>query len=234
MKKTSFGMILMLLLIGMLTSAHASLMFYCPYAKQIEAKAESPVELRVLDSKRRVTGLVNGTVVNEIPMSGYADDTVTIYLPTDHYRYEVTGVSEGLYGLTVTVVRGEENITFVAIDIPMSPNATHQYTIDWTVLSQGGEGVTVQIDLSGDGMFEQTLAADGELTADEFMFAVRTADLNKDGAVNIVDMSIVARALGSKPGDTCWNETADLDKNGIINMIDLSIVARDYGKKARA
>ncbi len=55
-------------------------------------------------------------------------------------------------------------------------------------------------------------------------------DLNKDRAVNILDISEVAKSFGSVPGDPNWNEIADLDNNGIINIIDITMVARDYGK----
>jgi hypothetical protein len=57
-------------------------------------------------------------------------------------------------------------------------------------------------------------------------------DLNQDGIVNIIDIAIVARAFGSRPGDPNWNATADMDKNGWINIIDVATVARDYGKTA--
>jgi hypothetical protein len=57
-----------------------------------------------------------------------------------------------------------------------------------------------------------------------------STDINGDGFVNILDISIVAKAYGARFGDENWNEAADLDKNGIINIIDVAIVARDYGK----
>jgi hypothetical protein len=56
------------------------------------------------------------------------------------------------------------------------------------------------------------------------------ADLNSDGTINIVDISIVARAFGSRTGDPNWNPIADLDKNGQVNILDIALVARDYGK----
>ncbi|MEM2568286.1 MAG: dockerin type I domain-containing protein, partial [Candidatus Bathyarchaeia archaeon] len=55
-------------------------------------------------------------------------------------------------------------------------------------------------------------------------------DLNKDGIVDIIDIAIVAKAYGSKPGDPNWNEIADIDKNGVVDILDVSAVARDYGK----
>ena len=55
-------------------------------------------------------------------------------------------------------------------------------------------------------------------------------DLNGDGAVNILDIFIVANAFGSKPGDANWNATADLNKDGTVNILDIFAVARDFGK----
>jgi parallel beta-helix repeat protein len=55
-------------------------------------------------------------------------------------------------------------------------------------------------------------------------------DINDDGAVNILDISIVAKAFGTKQGDSMYDEAADLDKNGHVNIIDISRVAKDYGK----
>lgn len=59
---------------------------------------------------------------------------------------------------------------------------------------------------------------------------VLPTDLNSDGTVNILDITVVAKAYGTKPGDERWNQTADLDKNGAVDILDISEVARDYGK----
>lgn len=55
-------------------------------------------------------------------------------------------------------------------------------------------------------------------------------DVNGDGKVNIVDISIVAKAFGSKLGDPRWDPNADLDNNGLINIIDISKLAKEFGK----
>ncbi len=57
-------------------------------------------------------------------------------------------------------------------------------------------------------------------------------DLNKDGFVNIIDVSTVSRAFGCRPGDPHWNQMADMDMNEIINIIDISKVAKHFGEKA--
>jgi PKD repeat protein len=60
--------------------------------------------------------------------------------------------------------------------------------------------------------------------------AVSRCDLNHDGIVNILDITIVAKAYGSTPGDPNWDANADSDNNSVINILDISMVARDYGK----
>jgi len=144
-------------------------------ADRIIAKVHSPVELMVYDSQGQITGLQNGEEKNEIPYSTYSEDTVTIFFPSDTYRYEIVGTDEGTYGLDITSVENGNAITFDANNIPTSPNATHQYTIDWQALSQGEEGVTLQMDSDGDGVFENTVIADGELTHDEFILQTETS-----------------------------------------------------------
>jgi hypothetical protein len=56
------------------------------------------------------------------------------------------------------------------------------------------------------------------------------ADLNRDGKVNILDVSTAAAAFGSRPGDPHWNPFADLNRDSLINIIDIATVARDFGK----
>ena len=56
------------------------------------------------------------------------------------------------------------------------------------------------------------------------------ADLNRDEAVNILDISIVAMAFGSRPADPNWNIVADLNNDQIINILDVSTVAMKFGR----
>jgi len=136
----------------------------------------SPGELRVYDSQNRITGLVDGQVQEEIPGSIYDEENeiVAIFSPSDTYRYAVIGVGEGSYGLDIASIDGGEAIYFAAADIPTSSNATHEYTIDWAALSEGGKGVTIKIDSDGDGEFEKTITSDNDLTHDEFMLQTAT------------------------------------------------------------
>jgi hypothetical protein len=55
-------------------------------------------------------------------------------------------------------------------------------------------------------------------------------DVNADGKVNIVDVSIVARRFGSVRDGLNWDGRCDLDLNGVINIVDVSVAARHFGE----
>jgi hypothetical protein len=144
---------------------------YSPSESVITVQGRSPIEIRAYDSQGRVTGTINGEVKEEIPGSLYYKDgkAVIIFSPKETYRYEVAGAGEGEYGLEVNSVDSGKADTFTAANIPTSPGAVHEYTIDWGVLSKGEKGVTVQIDSDGDGVYERSTTADKEFTQDEYL-----------------------------------------------------------------
>ncbi len=58
---------------------------------------------------------------------------------------------------------------------------------------------------------------------------VFVGDLNGDWQVNIVDLSIIAKAFGSATGDVGWNESADLNGDDVINIVDVTLAAKAFG-----
>lgn len=132
----------------------------------------SPGELRLYDSQGRVTGLVNGVKKEEIPGSAYVNDTVIIFYPNETYRHEVVGLENGNYSLLSILTKNGTTTTFKASNIPISTSGIHQYVIDWIMLTEGREGVSISVDISGDKYFEFNFTADAELTQEEFLVAI--------------------------------------------------------------
>lgn len=214
---------------------HWYFMFYRPYTTKIEARAGCPIELRVYDSEGRVTGLLNGNIKTEIPRTDYSDNTVTIYFPFDFYRYEVVGTDEGLYGLTVTAITTDGNITFASVDIPTSANTTHQYSINWEALVLGEEGVMVKVDSDGDGVFEHTFTSDGELTHDEFILQTETTvDFDPD-TLNLRSKGAWVTAYIEFPEgyDVAGINISTILLNGTIPVdVDAPVTIGDYDNDA--
>jgi hypothetical protein len=134
----------------------------------IVAGLSSPGELRIYDSRGRVTGLVNGEERSEIPHSFCLENIVVILSPRDTYRLQVVGISMGTYNLTAVKILGNESTVFNAIAIPTTPRAVHQYTVDWDRLSKGERGVTVEVDSDGDGKFDWSFTGGKELVQRDF------------------------------------------------------------------
>ncbi|MEM3617253.1 MAG: hypothetical protein QXF75_05730 [Candidatus Bathyarchaeia archaeon] len=128
-------------------------------------------ELRVYDSIERVTGLINGEIVEEIPNSVYFNNTVIIFPANDSYIYEVAGIEEGLYGIVTAYIPEEEGSAFIAGDIPVSLSTIHRFVVDWAALSLNEGGVIVKDDSNADGIFERVFASDNELDQEEFSLA---------------------------------------------------------------
>jgi hypothetical protein len=56
-------------------------------------------------------------------------------------------------------------------------------------------------------------------------------DVNRDGTVDIFDITTVCMAYDSTPTDPNWNPSADLaPKFGVIDIYDVCSVLINYGK----
>lgn len=55
-------------------------------------------------------------------------------------------------------------------------------------------------------------------------------DLNEDGVVDILDLSIMGMAYGTFEGQPGYNPIADINVDGVVDMRDLSIVTRYFGE----
>jgi ABC-type branched-subunit amino acid transport system substrate-binding protein len=57
-----------------------------------------------------------------------------------------------------------------------------------------------------------------------YMYPLSLRDINLDGRVDIQDIAIVGRAMGTKPGEANWNMEADANLDGKVDYRDLYIV----------
>ena len=74
----------------------------------------------------------------------------------------------------------------------------------------------------------QTLTAN----ATRIFEVILTADINRDGAVDIYDAILLANAYGAAPGNPRWNMNADINDDDLVDIYDAIILANNYGKKA--
>jgi len=115
---------------------------------------------------------------------------------------------------------GVQNITVLA-----GQNGTIPFIWDTTGVSYNQNytlmaNATIPMDISPD---DNTLSA-GPVT-------VRIlGDINGDGKVDGRDITIAARAFGTKPGDPRWNLDSDVNGDGKVDGRDLTLIASNFGK----
>jgi len=126
---------------------------------------------------------------------------------------------------------GEEAVAFTITD-GTSSSSSNGSTNPQSSSSEGSYELTFRL-RSKSNLGDHTVYASYYQTLATTTFDVvwLYTDLNRDGKVTIVDVSIVALSYRSKPDDPNWNQKADLDHNNIINILDIAKVAVDYGKK---
>jgi len=119
-----------------------------------------------------------------------------------------------LYRAEKTPTLGAGESTTVSFSIPVSELGYYTDTKD-KVVEAGTFNVMV-----------------GGLNASFVVNTAMVSDLNADGTVDILDITIVATAFDSKIGDSGYNSYADINNDGGIDILDISIVAIDFGQTA--
>lgn len=146
----------------------------------ILAIRKSPVNLVVYDESNRKTGVLDGQLFLEIPNSDYSDGRIIIFNPLEDLKYNVIGFETGTYGLEISLSTEESSIVLNSSGIPINSYEIHQYSIDWYALSQGEEGVNIEIDSDGDGSIDYSLTSDAELNTAEYVAETLTWSYEDD------------------------------------------------------
>jgi ABC-type transport system substrate-binding protein len=135
---------------------------------------------------------------------------------------------------TVVIYFGVESVW--ALDmigvVPIIPKHVWE-TIPPKLVEEQGEFVTTG-NLTCSGPYVIAGHEQGEwwlLRRNPYFFRQLCGDINFDRQVNIVDLTKIAIAWQSKPGDAQWNPDADLNNDKVINIKDITKAALNYGKQ---
>ncbi len=78
--------------------------------------------------------------------------------------------------------------------------------------------------VSGEANMADNTYTDGTVTV------AMPGDIVPDGIIDIFDITIVALAFGSKPGDINWNPVADINSDNLVDIFDIVVVALHFGE----
>jgi hypothetical protein len=189
--------------------------------------------------------LIEIKATNQWGNEGYANVTVTIpetihdIAITSINPYRTTLANASSTSINVTVQnKGDATETF---NVTLFCN-TIQIGTQTTTL-QARQSIILNFKWTTPGVGNYTLTAiasqiPGETSIDDNTLAfslIRVSipgDINADKTVNILDVSIAARAFGKKLGDPKFDPNADVNEDGTLNILDVSAIAKEYGKTA--
>ena len=140
----------------------------------------------------------------------------------------VTAANLGTYpaSFNVTIYYDSTEIeTQTVTDLLPTASQMLDFTWDTTPVPKGNYTISAVTDiLPGETDPDDNTLIDGWIKE-----TIR-GDVNGDSKVDIRDITIVAMAFGTEPGDPNWTDNGDLDNNNIINIRDITTVAMEFGK----
>ncbi|MGM0771198.1 MAG: disaggregatase related repeat-containing protein, partial [Halobacteriota archaeon] len=160
------------------------------------------------------TMLITVNPVNSDP-SGNSAPVITEFGPANNDVFEEGSVIN--IGVTASDADGQDLDYLLRID-GVTVSTTSSYA--WTT------------DASSDGThIIEAIVSDGtdQFTAQHVITVIKIHprwDVNKDGVVNILDVTIVAQNLGNDKPHPSW----DVNQDGEVNIQDLTIVAHYFGE----
>jgi len=177
-------------------------------------------------------------VTHDVSISDAATSS-EIHKPGDLLEicYSVRSSGSTLEAITVTCAYNKSNvwaspeylepttINTHVITIEEGNNFNNTYVWNTSDVQPGRYSIIVQAALAPD-----EVKASNNIFVDGSLLLIMITDLDVNGAIDIVDIAITAKAYGSRIGDDEWNQEADLDSNGVIDILDVATVAQDFGK----
>jgi hypothetical protein len=121
---------------------------------------------------------------------------------------------------------GIKQVQFYVDNVLKSTDTTapYSFSLDTTTLSNASHAFkAVATDNSTNA--NQTTSATINATVSNSV--LKPADINADGSINVLDLSILASKYG-QTGSSLGR--ADINADGTVNVLDLSILASNYGK----
>jgi len=180
------------------------------------------------------TGNTNNQTVTFFVQNGIHDTTVT------DVATNRTVIGRG-YGSNIDVTVANLGSYQENFGLSICANATCIATMPVTLSSQNFVTVTLTSTTANLTMGNYVLTAYASIvsgensTANNMLTKITVivsipGDINGDFWCKLSDLSLLAKAFNTKPGDAKWNPNADINGNGIVGLSDLSVMAKHYNQ----
>ena len=162
------------------------------------------------------------------------DLSVSITLPQDKPRsgqsftgtVRVDNLGDFTESATLTVTIDGSTIGSTPILLAAGQNANNTYT--WPTTNRPLGQHTFQATVNQ--VAGETIPWDNSATTK--FHIVPEGDVERNGVVSVIDLSILGASFASQAGQALYNPHADLNSNGSVDIIDMATVGRTFGQQA--
>ena len=145
----------------------------------------------------------------------------------DKLNVSVVAVNYGDYSETTTLTLKMNSTVINTVNLALNTGQAQQLQFTWQTIQPNWGRYTLTATLTPATGENQINQGDDSISI-SWIRVSPPGDVNRDGVVNISDLSIIALAYHSSPGSPNWNPLADVNKDGHIDISDLSICAFWY------
>ena len=138
----------------------------------------------------------------------------------------VTAKNKGYYTETfnITVYANDTAIQTQTVTLANGSSTTIIFIWNTTGFAKGNHTISA---------YAYPVPYETNVTDNTFIGGVLTlvypGDVHTDGKVDMKDIAAIAKAFGSKPGDSLYDPNYDIDNNRKIDMKDIAIAAKNFG-----
>ncbi|MCJ7470927.1 hypothetical protein MUO74_10650 [Candidatus Bathyarchaeota archaeon] len=128
--------------------------------------------------------------------------------------------------LNVAVFANTTSIKTQTVILESNISTTINLILNTSDLAKGNYSITVSVDIVPDEMnIEDNMFVAG------WILVTSPGDIAPDyNIVDIFDITTVALAFNSEPGDSNWNTFADVNNDQLVDIFDIVVVALHFGE----
>ncbi|MEM3785459.1 MAG: CARDB domain-containing protein [Candidatus Bathyarchaeia archaeon] len=194
---------------------------YTLTATATELEGETDLEDNTYDAGIIYVGRRNIAIINTHTSKTVTNDTI-VYI---NVTVTNDGEAPATFNLTAHIDTNPIQ-TKTNINLPPATTTHLIFLLDTTPLPKGIYTISVTAtQIPGETYTQDNTLTNGIITE------TILGDVDGNFEVNILDISKIAVAWQTTPGDPTWNPNADLDNNNLINILDMTKAAVNFGQK---
>ncbi|HEY4674439.1 MAG TPA: dockerin type I domain-containing protein [Candidatus Bathyarchaeia archaeon] len=180
-----------------------------------------------------LTATMNGINLSK-PVEFLTDTPLEIMLDNMPPTAQITQLANGsvVYGTIQVKAAASDNIQLKRMTLHVDEFLLSNVSLGWVSYTHSASLNTRTLVNGTHNITATVYDASGNVDSSSILINVQNllGDLNGDGEVDIMDISIVAKAFNSEPEHPDWDAIADVNNDEVIDILDISMVALEFGK----